>query len=251
MLMGAGIPRAIPGALDRLARGEPVRTENRCRRRSARRGIRIHLRSGRRSAAEPRRRSSGQSSLAVISSATLAMTLARKSSGQVNGFIVEGETAGGHNAPPRGTHADRVPRANRSMGRATCLDLEKIRELGLPFWLAGSYGRPGKLAEALHLGAAGIQVGTAFAFCEESGHLPGTKQQAIELSPRRPGGGLHRSAWLRPPAFLSRSCGRAGHACRIRKYFRPANAFAIVGALRHALPQGGRHRRLSLPQRAG
>jgi NAD(P)H-dependent flavin oxidoreductase YrpB (nitropropane dioxygenase family) len=61
-------------------------------------------------------------------------------------------------------------------------DLEKIRDLGLPFWLAGSYGRPGKLAEALSRGAAGIQVGTAFAFCEESGVSPDLKHQAIELS---------------------------------------------------------------------
>jgi NAD(P)H-dependent flavin oxidoreductase YrpB (nitropropane dioxygenase family) len=28
--------------------------------------------------------------------------LARKASGRVNGFVVEGPTAGGHNAPPRG-----------------------------------------------------------------------------------------------------------------------------------------------------
>ena len=61
-------------------------------------------------------------------------------------------------------------------------ELDKIRELGLPFWLAGSYGQPGKLAEALQLGAAGIQVGTAFAFCEESGIEPALKQEAIRMS---------------------------------------------------------------------
>ena len=61
-------------------------------------------------------------------------------------------------------------------------ELEKIRALGLPFWLAGSYGRPGKLAEARRIGAAGVQVGTAFAFCEESGVQPELKQQALRLS---------------------------------------------------------------------
>src|ERR1035441_9830647 len=61
-------------------------------------------------------------------------------------------------------------------------ELEKIRALGLPFWLAGSYGRPGKLAEALRLGATGVQVGTAFAFCEESGVQPQLKKEAIRLS---------------------------------------------------------------------
>jgi nitronate monooxygenase len=61
-------------------------------------------------------------------------------------------------------------------------ELEKIRALGLPFWLAGSYGRAGKLAEALGLGAAGIQVGTPFAFCEESGIQPELKRQVLALS---------------------------------------------------------------------
>jgi NAD(P)H-dependent flavin oxidoreductase YrpB (nitropropane dioxygenase family) len=59
-------------------------------------------------------------------------------------------------------------------------DLQKIRSLGLPFWLAGSYGAPGKLEEALHLGASGIQVGTAFAFCEESGITPELKRLVLE-----------------------------------------------------------------------
>ena len=62
------------------------------------------------------------------------------------------------------------------------VELEKIRALELPFWLAGSYGAVGKLAEALSLGAAGIQVGTAFAFCEESGIRPDLKQQVFQLS---------------------------------------------------------------------
>jgi NAD(P)H-dependent flavin oxidoreductase YrpB (nitropropane dioxygenase family) len=58
-------------------------------------------------------------------------------------------------------------------------DLQKFRELGLPFWLAGAYGRPGKLAEALQLGAAGIQAGTVFAFCEESGIEPALRARVI------------------------------------------------------------------------
>ena len=49
------------------------------------------------------------------------------------------------------------------------MDLAKIRELGLPFWLAGGYGAVAELGKALAEGAAGVQVGTAFAFCAESG----------------------------------------------------------------------------------
>jgi nitronate monooxygenase len=54
-------------------------------------------------------------------------------------------------------------------GERDKVDLGKIRELGLPFWLAGEYGAPEKLREALAEGAAGVQVGTAFAYCDESG----------------------------------------------------------------------------------
>ena len=180
VLMGAGIPRAIPGVLDRLARGEAVELKMDVE--GALPGEEFHA------AFDPAAFCGGQAPLlkrpcflGIVASATLAMTLARKSNGAVNGFIVEGETAGGHNAPPRGPlqlNAGGEP----VYGARDAVDLEKIRELGLPFWLAGSYGSAGKLAEALNLGAAGIQVGTAFAFCEESGIRPDLKQQVFQLS---------------------------------------------------------------------
>jgi NAD(P)H-dependent flavin oxidoreductase YrpB (nitropropane dioxygenase family) len=119
--------------------------------------------------------------LGIVASATLAMTLARKASGQVDGFVVEGPTAGGHNAPPRGP-LQLTPLGEPLYGPRDVAELEKIRALGLPFWLAGGYGRPGKLAQALQLGAAGVQVGTPFAFCEESGIRPEIKRQALALS---------------------------------------------------------------------
>jgi len=106
--------------------------------------------------------------LAIIASDVLALTLQRKANGRVDGFIVEGPTAGGHNAPPRGklqlsTEGEPV------YGERDRVDLDKLRALGLPFWLAGGYGSAEKVEEALALGAAGVQVGTAFALCAESG----------------------------------------------------------------------------------
>ena len=65
------------------------------------------------------------------------------------------------------------------------VDFAAIAELGLPFWIAGSYGKPGKLKEAQALGAQGIQVGTAFAYCDESGIAPEIKKQVIEMSRER------------------------------------------------------------------
>jgi nitronate monooxygenase len=49
----------------------------------------------------------------------------------------------------------------------------------VPFWLAGGYGNPAKLREALDQGAAGIQVGTAFAFSQESGLHPDLKNRLL------------------------------------------------------------------------
>jgi nitronate monooxygenase len=99
----------------------------------------------------------------------------------VDGFIVEGASAGGHNAPPRGTlQLDEL--GQPIYGPRDLPDMQQLRDIGLPFWMAGTYGDPGRLAEAKAMGAEGVQVGTAFAFCEESGMCPHLKAKAIELS---------------------------------------------------------------------
>jgi nitronate monooxygenase len=117
--------------------------------------------------------------LAIIASNTLAITMVKKANGKVNGFIVEGPTAGGHNAPPRGK-----PVFNEAgepvYGERDVVDLAKLCELELPFWLAGGYGNPDRVREALEAGAAGVQVGTAFAFCNESGLTRQYKDQVLE-----------------------------------------------------------------------
>lgn len=109
--------------------------------------------------------------LPIVSSGTLATMLVRRIHGDMAGFIIENPLAGGHNAPPRGQMqftADGQP----IYGPRDAADLEVFRRLGLPFWLAGGYGSPEKLQEALALGAAGVQVGTPFALCRESGLAP-------------------------------------------------------------------------------
>jgi len=61
------------------------------------------------------------------------------------------------------------------------VNLETMRGLGVPFWLAGGYGGPDVLRQALDEGAAGVQVGTAFAYCEESGLRDDYKQAVLRL----------------------------------------------------------------------
>ena len=180
VLMGAGIPRSIPGVLDRFARGEPAE-------------LKIDVAGAVPgedclSKFDPGTLFAGAAPtllrpffLAIISSATLALTLARKSNGRVDGFIVESSVAGGHNAPPRGPMQLSVT-GEPVYGPRDVPELAKIRELGLPFWLAGAYARPEKVAEAHRLGAAGVQIGTAFAFCDESGIAPALKREVLRLS---------------------------------------------------------------------
>jgi nitronate monooxygenase len=107
--------------------------------------------------------------------------LARKANGRIDGFVVEGPTAGGHNAPPRGP-AQLNAAGEPLYGPRDEPDLAAFRALGLPFWLAGSYGAAERLAEALQAGAAGVQVGTAFAYCKESGLREDIKRQVLDMS---------------------------------------------------------------------
>jgi nitronate monooxygenase len=180
VLMGAGIPRTIPGALDHFAVGESAEIKIDSVGESTGEAFNDHF--------DPAPFFNGKAPLlkrpyflAIVGSATLALTLARKSNGKVDGFVVEMDTAGGHNAPPRGP-LQLTPEGEPLYGPRDVPDIEKIHAIGLPFWLAGSFGAPGKLAAATKLGATGIQAGTAFAFCAESGIEPSLKKRVIELA---------------------------------------------------------------------
>jgi nitronate monooxygenase len=107
----------------------------------------------------------------------LALALKKRANGEINGFVIEMPTAGGHNAPPR--VMDYNERGEPIYGEKDAIDLEKFRKLELPFWLAGGYGNAEKLHEAISEGAQGIQVGTAFAYCDESGLAPELRQRII------------------------------------------------------------------------
>ncbi len=178
VLMGAGIPRAIPGVLDKFSEGEAIDLSLDVKDASRLEPVVNHFDPAD-FWGEPAPKLSRPKFLAIVSSGTLATMMARKASGHVDGFVIEGPTAGGHNAPPRGgTELD--ANGEPIYGKRDTPDLEVFRKLGRPFWMAGSYGRPERLREALDAGAAGIQVGTAFAFCNESGLNTGIKIKVLE-----------------------------------------------------------------------
>jgi nitronate monooxygenase len=180
VLMGAGIPRAIPAVLDRLAEGLPVEMKLDVKESGREDDFRTRFDPATvmNDGVSPVKR---PAFLAIVSSHVLAVMLARRIEVPVDGFIVEAPTAGGHNAPPRGTL--QLNEAGEPIyGDRDVPDLAVLRELGLPFWLAGGYAEPGRVREALELGAAGVQVGTAFAYCEESGFDSEVKRRVLELS---------------------------------------------------------------------
>ena len=116
--------------------------------------------------------------LPIVSSEALAAVLIRKIPDGIDGFIVENNQAGGHNSPPRGSRT-LSDSGEPVYGPRDDAKLEPFRRMGLPFWLAGATGTPEGLRTAQQQGACGIQAGTVFALCEESGLRPDLRRELI------------------------------------------------------------------------
>lgn len=180
VLMGAGIPRQIPKALESLSRLQSTQLHLDVS--GALPGDNFHAEfdpkeycgTGVEELVRPK-------FLAIVASTVLAMTMVRKCSPSVDGLIIEGPTAGGHIAPPRG-QVQLDESGEPIFGINDRVDFDAVRNLEVPFWLAGSYGSHEMLQKALSLGATGIQVGTPFAFCEESGITSDIKQSVVRLA---------------------------------------------------------------------
>ncbi len=182
VLMGAGIPLHIPGVLDAFAaqRTAEYRLAVTGAAQEQFASIDTLMRLDPSEYAEgPLPALERPKFLAIVSSNVLAASMLRRANGRVDGFVIEGSSAGGHNAPPRGKlqlNAGGEP----VYGERDRVNIADMRGLGVPFWLAGGYGRAGKLREALDQGAAGVQVGTAFAFSRESGLRADLKKRLLD-----------------------------------------------------------------------
>ena len=176
VLMGAGVPTHIPGILERLRQGFGVSTPLDMVDVTVRDAPVVHFDpspylDGAPSLTRPR-------FLGIISSNVLAAALIKRSDGPVDGFVVERPVAGGHNAPPRGAltlddHDSPI------YGPRDEVDFSCLAELGRPFWIAGGVTSPTHVRAALNLGATGVQVGTLFAYCDESGMDPVLRHRVI------------------------------------------------------------------------
>jgi nitronate monooxygenase len=156
ILMSAGVPREIAGALDALSQHQRASLHFDV---EGDWGEVLHLtfdpaEMGADTGATLKR----PAFLPIISANSLATDFTYQGSESVEGLIVYGET--------------------------DAADLARLRDLNLPFWLAGGAGSPARLAGALAAGATGIQVGRLFAFCKESGLADYLKRDVLDRAVR-------------------------------------------------------------------
>jgi NAD(P)H-dependent flavin oxidoreductase YrpB (nitropropane dioxygenase family) len=175
ILMGAGIPREIPQLMTDFSQGKPGHLSIDSDRPSGVDAPILEfnpLESFGKAPELPR-----PAFLAIVTAEVLASYLARNEVTRPDGFIVEHYMAGGHNAPPR-----RMQDTETGYGPLDEPNIAKIRDVGLPFWMAGGRATPASAQEAIELGAEGVQVGSLFALSNESGLLPEYREQMLDAA---------------------------------------------------------------------
>ena len=176
VLMGAGIPREVPQLLRSLAAGDVGRIPVDVAGGTLSRSVEVDPSALLGADLPPLTR---PDFLAIVSLDQLASYLHRDPEIRPDGFVVERPSAGGHSAPPRGRmqlddHGQPV------YGTRDEADLEKMAAIGLPFWMAGAYGTPDRVAAAVRAGAVGVQVGTLFALSLDSGITDAIRGPVLE-----------------------------------------------------------------------
>jgi len=181
VMMGAGVPTHIPGVIDDLTHGRrttlPFNVTG---------AASDHPASSLNFDPAPYLPSTALTRpqfVGIVSSHVLATALLKRSNGPVDGFVVERPNAGGHNAPPRGAYP-LDEHGGPVYGPRDEVDFAVLNELKVPFWIGGGVTDADDVRDALALGAAGVQVGTMFAYCEESGMEPDLRHRVLTAMSR-------------------------------------------------------------------
>ena len=172
ILMGAGIPREIPQLIRDFADGKPGHLSIDSERPNGMDAPILEFDPMESFGAAPKL--AKPAFLAIVTAEVLASYLARNEVTRPDGFVVEHHSAGGHNAPPR-----RMQETETGYGPLDEPNFQKIADVGLPFWLAGGRSTPESVANAIALGAQGVQVGSLFALSNESGLLDKYRQEML------------------------------------------------------------------------
>lgn len=104
-----------------------------------------------------------------------------------DGFVFEEFVGGGHSMPNRSGELTNT--GEPKYGEKDAMDFEKLKRIldkneqingyRQPFWLAGGYAN--KLEEAKRFGAIGVQVGSLFEWCRQSGLSQNLKERGIDV----------------------------------------------------------------------
>jgi len=200
VLMGAGVPRAIPHLLDTLAVHGDVR-------------FAIDVADAGETdyalAFEPQDLVESDDVplsrpvfLAIVSAHVLATYLARDPEIRPDGFIVEASNAGGHNAPPRQQLLD--GRGDLVFGPRDEPDLQKIAKAGLPHWIAGVLARQRCLMRRAKRGRGGSKSAQCSRSVRTPASIPGSAH-SYSTGSRVMTWSFTRIRWRHQPASHSRS----------------------------------------------
>lgn len=233
VIMGAGIPREIPGALDLMSENKKASLKIPVA--GATEDVITYFDPQDVMEDTPLVPLKRPFFFPIVSSAVLAMNLKKKSTGRVDGFIVEGPLAGGHNAPPRGP-MKLNEQGEPIYGVRDEVCLQEMSDLGLPFWMAGFYATPEKLAEVRAKGAHGVQVGTLFAFSDESGVKEEHRRQTLNqiLTQPAPAGGWIFTDPRSSPTNFPFKAARLPGTISGEELYLSRKRICDLGYLRHA-----------------
>ena len=68
---------------------------------------------------------------------------------------------------------------NPEYGERDRIDFDVLRGLEVPFWIGGGITSAQHVQDAFDVGATGVQVGTLFAYCRESGMSPDLRERIL------------------------------------------------------------------------